>query len=100
MLEFNQPRKHNDVRVWFRWCDLLLVVLLRLKQWHFLIAVYRPLSFSDMAVKGDLEGFFASHGEGCSLSPYLFVMVQNVLSHFLNRVAQNGRIGIHLLIYT
>lgn len=49
-------------------------------------------------VNGELEGFFASHRgirQCCSLSPYIFVMAQNVLSCLLNKAARDGRIGKH-----
>lgn len=51
-----------------------------------------------MVINGELEGFFGSSRgihQGCSLSPYLFVLVQNVLSRLLNRAATNGLIGKH-----
>ncbi|KAG7599341.1 Reverse transcriptase zinc-binding domain [Arabidopsis suecica] len=48
-------------------------------QWPFVMSIFRALGFP----------------EGCSLSPYLFVMVQNVLSKLLNRAADLGRIGRH-----
>ncbi|KAG7536625.1 Reverse transcriptase domain [Arabidopsis suecica] len=52
-------------------------------------------SFS-LAVNGELEGFFSSSRglrQGCSLSPYLYVIVNNVLSCILNKAAQMGRFG-------
>ncbi|KAG7548016.1 Reverse transcriptase domain [Arabidopsis suecica] len=83
-------------------------------QWPFIVGIFRALGFPDLfinwiyvcistayfsvVVNGELEGFFASHRgvrQGCSLSPYIFVMVQNVLSRLLNKAAQTGRIGRH-----
>ncbi|KAG7543362.1 Reverse transcriptase domain [Arabidopsis thaliana x Arabidopsis arenosa] len=83
-------------------------------QWPFIVGIFRALGFPDLfinwiyvcistayfsvVVNGELEGFFASHRgvrQGCFLSPYIFVMVQNVLSRLLNKAAQTGRIGRH-----
>ena len=53
-----------------------------------------------VSVNGDLESFFSrSRGirQGCSLSPYLFVIVSNVLSKLLNSAVLNRRIGYHPL---
>lgn len=48
-----------------------------------------------VSVNGELEGFFSSSRDirqGCSLSPYLFVIVSNVLSKFLNSAVLSGRL--------
>ncbi|XP_056860217.1 uncharacterized protein LOC108838378 [Raphanus sativus] len=53
-----------------------------------------------VSVNGDLEGFFSSSRgirQGCSLSPYLFVVISNVLSKLLNSAVLNRRIGYHPL---
>uniref|UniRef100_A0A1J3JGW2 Reverse transcriptase domain-containing protein n=1 Tax=Noccaea caerulescens TaxID=107243 RepID=A0A1J3JGW2_NOCCA len=53
------------------------------------------VSFS-VAVNGELEGFFSSTRgirQGCSLSPYLYVILNNVLSKLLNRAAAAGTFG-------
>ncbi|KAG7557174.1 hypothetical protein ISN44_As11g031650 [Arabidopsis suecica] len=82
--------------------------------WPFILTIFRALGFPDMftgwifacistasfsvVINGDLEGFFSSNRgirQGCSLSPYLFVMVQNVLSKLLDRAVGNGLIGRH-----
>lgn len=50
------------------------------------------------AVNGEIEGFFSSSRgirQVCSLSPYLYVIINNVLSKLLNRAAANDQIGFH-----
>lgn len=54
-------------------------------------------SFS-VQVNGELAGFFRSERglrQGCSLSPYLFVICMNVLSKMLDKAAQARRFGYH-----
>lgn len=54
-------------------------------------------SFS-VQVNGELAGFFQSKRglkQGCALSPYLFVICMNVLSHMLNKAAAENQIGYH-----
>ncbi|XP_013589034.1 PREDICTED: uncharacterized protein LOC106297312 [Brassica oleracea var. oleracea] len=54
-------------------------------------------SFS-VQVNGELAGFFQSKRglrQGCALSPYLFVISMNVLSHLLDRAAVQKIIGYH-----
>ena len=54
-------------------------------------------SFS-VQVNGELAGYFQSKRglrQGCSLSPYLFVICMNVLSRMLDEAAVQGRIGYH-----
>lgn len=54
-------------------------------------------SFS-VQVNGELAGFFQSKRglrQGCALSPYLFVICINVLSHMLDKAAARGLIGYH-----
>lgn len=51
-----------------------------------------------VSVNGELEGFFqSSRGvrQDSSLSPYLYVLVSNVLSKLLNKAAVSGNIGFH-----
>lgn len=51
-----------------------------------------------MSVNGSLEGFFTSARgirQGSSLSPYLYVILNNVLSKLLNRAAEAQQFGYH-----
>lgn len=51
-----------------------------------------------VSVNGSLEGFFTSARgirQGCSLSPYLYVILNNVLSKLLNNAAEAGEFGYH-----
>lgn len=51
-----------------------------------------------VSVNGELEGFFSSNRgirQGCSLSPYLYVIISNVLSKLLNKAASAEQIGYH-----
>ena len=53
---------------------------------------------SSVSVNDELEGFFTSSRgvrQGCSLSPYLYVIVSNVLSKLLNKAAREGQSGYH-----
>lgn len=83
-------------------------------QWPFLLSTLTPMnlptkfirrielcvttaSFS-VQVNGELSGFFPSARglrQGCSLSPYLFVICMNILSNMLNKAALDQSIGYH-----
>ena len=83
-------------------------------QWSFLINTLKALglpakfinwislcitsaSFS-VQVNGELAGYFQSRRglrQGCSLSPYLFVICMNVLSKMLDEATRKGKIGYH-----
>ena len=83
-------------------------------KWSFVEATLREMNYPDLfvtwimrcietatfsvSVNGELEGFFpSSRGlrQGCSLSPYLYVIVSNVLSKLINRAVSAGTIGYH-----
>ena len=51
-----------------------------------------------VSVNGELEVFFTSSRgirQGFSLSPYLYVIVSNVLSKLINKAVAEGIIGFH-----
>lgn len=83
-------------------------------QWPFLLSTLSALNFPpqfvrwielcittasfSVQVNGELSGLFRSARglrQGCSLSPYLFVICMNVLSHMLDTAALEKRIGYH-----
>ncbi|KAG7533510.1 Reverse transcriptase zinc-binding domain [Arabidopsis thaliana x Arabidopsis arenosa] len=83
-------------------------------QWDFLLNVLEAMNFPakfihwiklcistasfSVQVNGELAGFFQSERglrQGCSLSPYLFVICMNVLSKLLDKAAVERRIGYH-----
>lgn len=83
-------------------------------KWSFVEATLRAMNYPDLfvtwimrcietamfsvSVNGELEGFFPiSRGlrQGCSLSPYLYVIVSNVLSKLISRAVSAGTIGYH-----
>ena len=82
--------------------------------WPFLLNTLRALNMPDefihwiqlcvctasfsVQVNGELAGFFRSKRglrQGCALSPYLFVICINVLSHMLDRAVERKLIGYH-----
>ncbi|XP_056863946.1 uncharacterized protein LOC130511120 [Raphanus sativus] len=83
-------------------------------QWSFLLRVLEALNFPakfilwiqkcielasfSVQINGELAGYFNSKRglrQGCSLSPYLFVICMQVLSKLLDRAAYEKRIGYH-----
>ena len=83
-------------------------------QWPFFLNVLRAMNFPQqfihwialcittpsfsVQVNGELTGYFqSSRGlrQGCSLSPYLFVIVMDVLSKLLDKAASVRSIGYH-----
>lgn len=64
---------------------------------HWIRLCITTASFS-VQVNSELAGFFRSQRglrQGCSLSPYLFVICMNVLSKLLDKAAADKRIGYH-----
>ncbi|KAG7543595.1 Reverse transcriptase zinc-binding domain [Arabidopsis thaliana x Arabidopsis arenosa] len=83
-------------------------------QWGFLLNTLQALGFPDkyihwikvcittpsfsVQVNGELAGYFGSKRglrQGCPLSPYLFVICMNVLSHMIDKAAQNKSFEYH-----
>ncbi|KAG7578526.1 Reverse transcriptase domain [Arabidopsis thaliana x Arabidopsis arenosa] len=83
-------------------------------QWSFLLNTLQALNFPEkfihwirlcvttatfsVQVNGELAGFFGSSRglrQGCALSPYLFVICMNVLSHLINKSAAENKFGYH-----
>jgi len=83
-------------------------------QWPFLINVLKAIHLPEMfihwielcigtasfsvQVNGELSGFFRSERglrQGCSLSPYLYVICMNVLSCMLDKAAVEKKISYH-----
>ena len=83
-------------------------------RWSFVESTLRAMNYPDIfvtwimkcietatfsiSVNGELEGFFTSSRgirQGCSLSPYLYVIASNVLSKLINKAVSAGRIGFH-----
>lgn len=64
---------------------------------HWISLCVTSATFS-VQVKGELAGFFRSERglrQGCSLSPYLFVICMNVLSKLLDKSASIHQFGYH-----
>ncbi|XP_056842877.1 uncharacterized protein LOC130495492 [Raphanus sativus] len=64
---------------------------------HWISLCITTASFS-VQVNGELAGYFQSKRglrQGCSLSPYLFVICMNVLSRMIDEAAKKGKIGFH-----
>ena len=83
-------------------------------QWSFLLNTLQALHFPEqfirwiktcistasfsVQVNGELAGYFGSERglrQGCSLSPYLFVICMNVLSKMIDKAATDKKIALH-----
>ena len=79
--------------------------------WAFIEDTFRAMKYPDLfvtwimscidtaafsvSINGELKGFFGSRRgirQGCSMSPYLYVIISNVLSNLLNKAAANDLI--------
>lgn len=84
--------------------------------WDFILSILQAMAIPDLfiswisscfstaafsvSVNGEVEGFFtSSHGlrQGCSLSPYLFDIANNVPSLLLNKTTSEEKMGYHLM---
>ena len=82
--------------------------------WSFIEETLRAMNYPDLfvtwiircittaafsvSVNGELEGFFTSSRgvrQGCSISPYIYVIVSNVFSKLLNKAVGDGTIGYY-----
>lgn len=83
-------------------------------QWSFLLNILSALNFPEkfvhwirlcistasfsVQVSGELAGYFGSQRglrQGCSLSPYLFVICMNILSKLIDKTAISRNFGYH-----
>lgn len=65
---------------------------------HWVYLCVSTAAFS-VSLNGELEGFFSvtcDLRQGCSLSPYLYVIINNMLTKLLNKATLEGSIGFHL----
>lgn len=83
-------------------------------QWEFIMVTLWAMKFPDLfihwvyicistaafsvSINVEVEGFYSSERgmrQGCTLSPYLYVIASNVLSRMLNRAAKDGKVKLH-----
>ena len=95
-IKFDISKAFDTVK-WSFISSVLRVMGLPAQFIHWIMVCISTASFS-VSVNGSLEGFFSSAKgirQGCSLSPYLYVILNNALSKLLNRAASEGRFGYH-----
>lgn len=95
-IKFDISKAFDTVK-WSFITDVLKAMNLPDQFIHWIHICISTASFS-VAVNGSLEGFFTSARgirQGCSLSPYLYVILNNVLSKMLNEAAANGVFEYH-----
>lgn len=89
--------KEFDTVKWSFITSVLKAMGLPLQFIYWIKVCISTVAFS-VSVNGSLEGFFTSARgirQGCSLSPYLYVILNNVLSKMLNRAAEAQQFGYH-----
>lgn len=84
----------------FKWSFIASVLKAMNLPYQFIMWIKTCISIASfsVAVNKSLEGFFTSAcgiRQGCSLSPYLYVILNNVLSKMLNQAAEAGKFGYH-----
>ena len=95
-IKFDISKAFDTVK-WSFITSVLKAMGLPLQFVHWIRLCISTAAFS-ISVNGSLEGFFTSARgirQGCSLSPYLYVILSNVLSKLLNKAAEAGRFQYH-----
>lgn len=95
-IKFDISKAFDTVK-WSFITSVLKVMGLPLQFVHWIRLCISTAAFS-ISVNGSLEGFFTSARgirQGCSLSPYLYVILSNVLSKLLNKAAEAGGFQYH-----
>ena len=95
-IKFDISKAFDTVK-WSFITSVLKAMGLPLQFVHWIRLCITTAAFS-VSVNGSLEGFFTSARgirQGCSLSPYLYVILSNVLSKLLNQAAEEGGFQYH-----
>ena len=95
-IKFDISKAFDTVK-WSFITSVLKAMDLPLQFFHWIRLCISTAAFS-VSVNGSLEGFFTSARgirQGCSLSPYLYVILSNVLSKLLNKAVEAGGFQYH-----